>query len=161
MKKNKNKGVNHSKIAAVTMGGPIALIFLAMAIKLFLEGRYNPGTGFSIAFVLMLFCITIVFINPSALSANRIAGVIMRQKPQEIVNFKVVFTSKDPVEISHIKEVLKYHGINSFIFNENASGMMKFLQDVQITILVHKDDYDKSMVIVNEIMEWVEKEEKT
>jgi len=149
------KKFNHKEKAAIAFGCPIAIFLFVLSIKLMIEERFLPSTGFMIVSIFMFICLFFVFYNPGTQLTNRIARRISKSKSNPIVDFELIYASKDPVEISHIKEVLKEEGITCFIFDENTSGMMRFLQEIEIKVLVHKDDYEKSIVIVNEIMRLV------
>jgi len=130
-----------------------------MSIKLIIEERYYQSTPFIILFIFFSACIFFVFYNPEIRSTKKIVRKISRSRTKPVVDFEQIYASKDPVDISHVVEILRNNGITCYIFDENASGLMKFLLEVEIRVLVPKDDYGKSIALVNEIMQQMEQAE--
>lgn len=147
---------NHRKnqiIAAIVIGGSGAILFLALGIDNFYEEQYIRALGATISFLFMLFFIVLVFINPGKYKMNRIAKKIKKDMKQQSGDLQIIYTSKDRIMIVHIEEVLKEHGIKCFIFDEQANSMMRFIDGMEMRVLVHKDDYEKGMSVIDSIKE--------
>lgn len=144
---------NNRIVAGVIIGSTASMYFLVLAINLISEARYRPATGLIIASAFLIGCISLLFYNPEKYRISSVAKKIKRDMKKQESSLQTIFSTKDRLLVTHIEDVLKEHGIKCFIFDEQANAMMNFIDGMEMRILIHKDDYERSIVIVNEIIE--------
>ena len=139
-----NRKIVHGSI----IWGVTAAFFLLLSLKLLFESRYYAATGTTIIFLIMLFAISLLFINPERHSIDKIVREVRKDWKARNGKLLNVFTTKDRLLVMHIIKLLNESGIKCFVFNENASAMMNFIDGISMQIHVKKDDYDQSLKII-------------
>jgi len=143
---------NNKIVAGVTIGGTFSIYFLLHAINLISQERYAPAAVFFIASAFMISFISLLFYNPKRNEINSLAKKIKRDMKRKEGSLQTIFSTKDRLLVTYIEEALKEHGIKCFVFDEQANAMMSFIDGMEMRILIYKDDYEKSLVIVNKII---------
>jgi hypothetical protein len=64
----------------------------------------------------------------------------------------LLFSTKDRVAVSAIQSALKDNGIDCKIVGEHTEGMLGFVQDVDMKVLVPKDDFENSVRIMETVI---------
>ena len=127
-----------------------------VSLRLISENRYYPATGWIIISIVFIFFLVLSLIKPG----RRVVPVVTyRDKgPDKSIThkdgeFAMVCSSKDIVRIAQIEQALRIRGINCTVLDRHGSVMMSFIPDVEMRIVVPRQDYEWSVQIVKELTE--------
>lgn len=142
---------NYGISPVVILWAIFAILFLVMCIGLYFEERYLEAIGMFILAGVLLFYILLATVNLEKYRINKMAKIIKGKRKKQSGNLQIVFTSKDRLMIVHVEERLKEKGIKCFVFDEQANSMMSFIDGIEMRVLVYKEDYEKSISIIDAI----------
>jgi len=148
---------NNKIVSGVTIGGTFSIYFLLIAFNLISQERYAASAVFFVASALMISFIFLLFYNPKKREISSLAKKIKRDMKRKDGSLQTVFSTKNRLLVTYIEEALNEHGIKCFVFDEQANAMLSFIDGMEMRILIYKDDYEKSLDIVNEIIEQEQK----
>ena len=127
-----------------------------IAIRLFMEGRSYPGSGWAIITSLLIF----IIILEKYLRHKKI--ILERQKYnyQHIIekgnnefkdNFTVLISTKDPLKVQLVVNLLRENNIEYSVLDCHSTQMLRFLPDVEIRVMVLGKNYDESIKLVESL----------
>lgn len=136
---------------------PVAAIAFSVWVTLTLisEGRYYPATGWGIMSIVFTFWLILMFIKPRENKTSDISHHKSQGRPiiHEGDEFVLLYSSKDIVRITQIEQALRTRGIDCTVLDRHGSVMMSFIPDIEMRIIVPREDYEWSVQIMNELMD--------
>jgi hypothetical protein len=135
----------------------IPIVFIAFCIwgtlRLISEGNYYSATGGGLASILITFFLILRFIKPkqNTLSNIRLTKPRHTATIHEGDELVLLYSSKDIVRITQIEQALRTRGIDCTVLDRHGSAMMSFIPDIEMRIIVPREDYEWSVQIMNEL----------
>lgn len=129
-----------------------------LAISLFTEGRNYPATGWTmITLVFIFFAVLEKYLRQKEINRKGYEDELMKNRAiaqrKYLEDFVVLLSSKDPIKVYAVKDVLSDHNIECVVLDSHSSQMMGFLPDVKMRVMVRAEDFDGSVKIVDSIKE--------
>ncbi len=137
----------------------IVIFYLAIvgsayiSIKLFVEGRSYPGTGWAI-----ITCVLVFFVGlerywryREVKLAGHIEGVnkaVVSSNGEYMDSLDVLISTKDPVKVHAVANLLREHDIAYSVLDCHMSHM---LPNVEIRVMVRGRDMERSIKLVESI----------
>jgi hypothetical protein len=119
------------------------------------EERYYNATGGGIATMVFIFLLILLFIKPRESkppnighTKSQVTGVV-----REGDQFVLLYSSKDIVRITQIEEALRSRDIDCAVLDRHGSVMMPFVPNIEMRIMVPREDYEWSVYIMNELID--------
>ncbi len=130
----------------------------ALTTSLFIEGRVFPAIGWTTITLVSIFLIVLErYLQQKEINRkdyeDHLAKNRANARAKYIEDFVVLLSSKDPVKVYAIKDILSSHNIDCNVLDSHSAQMMGFLPDVNMRVMVRREDYDESIKIVDSIKE--------
>ena len=135
----------------------------ALTISLFLEGRNYPATGWAILTLVFIFFVVLEkYLRQKEIKRkdyeDKLAKNRTNAQRKYLENFVFLLSSKDPIKVYAIKDILSDYNIKCVVLDSYSSQMFGFLPDVKMRVVVHSEDFDESVKIVESIKELKERD---
>jgi hypothetical protein len=137
----------------------VPIIFIGfsiwMSLRLISEDRYYPATGWGIISIIFIFFLALSLIKPSeeivpGIRPNKISETTIIHNEGELA---LLYSSKDIIRISQIEQALRSRGIDCTVLDRHGSVMMSFIPDIEMRIMVPRENYEWSVKIMNDLMQ--------
>ncbi len=130
----------------------------ALTTSLFIEGRVFPAIGWtSITFVSIFFIVLEKYLRQKEIRRKGYEDQLTKNRTtaqrKYMEDFVVLLSSKDPIKVYEIKDILTSHNIECVVFDSHSAQMMGFLPDVNMRVMVRNEDYDESVKILDSLKE--------
>jgi hypothetical protein len=130
----------------------------ALTTSLFIEGRVFPAIGWtSITFVSIFIIVLEKYLRQKEIRWRNYGDQLTKNRTnvqtKYMEDFDVLLSSKDPVKVYSIKDVLSSHNIECVVLDSHSAQMMGFLPDVNMRVMVRHEDYAGSVKILDSIKE--------
>lgn len=152
--KSEKRSRTHKRMARLV---PIVFIGFSVwiSLRLISEARYYPATGWIIISIVVSFFLILSLIEPSkktisGIRPNKISDATSIRNGDQLV---LIYSSKDIICISQIEQALRSRGIDCVVLDRHGSVIMSFIPDIEMRIMVPQDRYERSVQIVNELMD--------
>jgi len=126
----------------------------AMSFWLLLGQRYYAAVGWVIILLTSIFITYLYHIIPRKTLTHKEASQQIIIKPsKEDEEFTILYSTKNNVEVTLIKDALLKNGINCKILGQYSEGMLSFVPDIEVKIMVSTNDFDNSIRILKDIID--------
>jgi len=127
-----------------------------LSVKLILQERYYPAMGWAIILLILVFFTFLYHLPPKTLRKKRIRRTRTINYPKgkqakDGEDLALLFSTKDHIKIERLKNALRENGIECTVLNQHSSGMMSFLPDVEMRMMVPFKNLESSLRIVEDL----------
>jgi len=135
-----------------------ALFSFALALKLYLENRFYAATGWAIITVIFTSFVMLYFLYFRKIPLKKSRSDKKRiDRPDAVQtkkagNYVTLISTKDSLKAHAIKDALISQNVDCLVADQYSSEMMRFLQDVEMRIMVPAKDFERGLEIVKNII---------